>query len=136
MVAKDNKTIKAQKDLTGKKIGVSIGSTGAEVAHKIKDVQVKEFNSIVDAFMELKNGGVEAVINDKPVNEYYVLTSGKDFAQAVDADFEVEYLGIAVAKKNTALLERINRGLAAMKANGQYAEIYKKWFGKEPPKEK
>ena len=136
VVAKDNNSIKTQKDLTGKKLGVSIGSTGAEVAHKIKDVQVKEFNSIVDAFMELKNGGVDAVINDKPVNEYYVLTSGKNFAKAVDADFEVEYLGIAVAKKNTALLEQINHGLAAIKANGQYAEIYKKWFGKEPPKEK
>ena len=45
-------------------------------------------------------------------------------------------LGIAVAKKNTALLEKINHGLAAIKADGQYAEIYKKWFGKEPPKEK
>jgi glutamine transport system substrate-binding protein len=136
VVRKDNNNIHGTKDLNGKRIGVSIGSTGAEVAHKIPGAKIREFNTIVDAFLELKNDGVDAVINDKPVNEYYVLTKGKDFAKAVDGDFEVEYLGIAVAKKNTELLEKINKGLATIKSNGQYAEIYKKWFGKEPPKEK
>ena len=53
-----------------------------------------------------------------------------------DADFEVESLGIAVAKKNTELMNKIDHGLATIKSNGQYAQIYKKWFGKEPPKEK
>jgi glutamine transport system substrate-binding protein len=136
VVRKETQNIKGRKDLSGKRLGVSIGSTGAEVAHKIAGAQVREFNTIVDAFLELKNGGVDAVINDKPVNEYYVLTKGQDFAKTVDGDFEVEYLGIAVAKKNTALLDKINHGLAAIKADGQYGEIYKKWFGKEPPKEK
>ncbi len=136
LVAKNNNSIKLKKDLDGKKLGVSIGSTGAEVAHKLKNVTIREFNTIVDAFLELKNGGVDAVINDKPTNEYYVTTTGKDFAKAEDGDFEVEYLGIAVAKKNTALMEKINHGLATIKTNGQYGQIYKKWFGKEPPKEK
>jgi glutamine transport system substrate-binding protein len=136
LVNKNNNNIKLKKDLSGKKVGVSIGSTGAEVAHKLKNVEIKEFNTIVDAFLELKNGGVDAVINDKPTNEYYVTTSGKSFAKAVDGDFEVEYLGIAVSKKNSALMGKIDKGLAAIKANGQYAQIYKKWFGKEPPKDK
>ena len=42
---------------------------------------------------------------------------------------------IAVKKGNTELLNKINDGLAKIKANGKYAEIYKKWFGKEPPAE-
>ena len=33
------------------------------------------------------------------------------------------------------LLNKVNDGLAKIKANGKYAEIYKKWFGKEPPAE-
>ena len=32
-------------------------------------------------------------------------------------------------KGNTELLSKINDGLAKIKANGKYAEIYKKWFG-------
>ena len=136
VVNKNNTDIKTKKDLSGKKVGVTIGSTGAEVGHKIPGAKVRDFNTITDALLELKNGGVDAVINDRPVNEHYVLTTGKDFAKALDGDFEVEYLGIAVAKKNTAILEKINHGLAAIKSNGEYAKIYKKWFGKEPPKEK
>ena len=38
-------------------------------------------------------------------------------------------------KGNAELLGKINDGLAKIKANGKYAEIYKKWFGKEPPVE-
>ena len=41
-----------------------------------------------------------------------------------DTDFE-----------DTEVLNKINDGLAKIKANGKYAEIYKKWFGKEPPAE-
>ena len=33
------------------------------------------------------------------------------------------------------LVSKLNDGLAKIKANGKYAEIYKKWFGKEPPAE-
>ena len=107
----DNTTIHSFKDLEGKRIGVSIGSTGAEIASKIPNADVRQFNIIVDAFLELENKGVDVVINDAAP------------------------LGIAVKKGNTELLSKINDGLAKIKANGKYAEIYKKWFGKEPPVE-
>ncbi len=44
-----------------------------------------------------------------------------------------ENLGIAVKKGNTELLKRINSGLSAIKASGEFSKIYQKWFGKEPP---
>lgn len=135
VVGIDNNTIHSFKDLEGKRIGVSIGSTGAEVAHTIKDGQVREFNTIVDAFLELKNGGIDVVLNDTPVNQYYIDTKGKNSAKIVGEDYDVQPLGIAVKKGNTELLSKINKGLAKIKENGQYAVIYKKWFGVEPPKE-
>ena len=39
---------------------------------KIPNADVRQFNNIVDAFLELENKGVDVVINDTPVNEYYV----------------------------------------------------------------
>lgn len=131
----DNNDIKSFKDIEGKRIGVSIGSTGAEVAQKIPNAQIKQFNYIVDAFVELQNKGVDVVINDTPVNEYYVNTKGHGIAKVVGEDYEAAPLGIAVKKGNKELLNQINDGLAKIKANGQYREIYMKWFGKEPPKE-
>ena len=69
------------------------------------------------------------------LNEYYVNGKGKGIAKVTGEDYDAAPLGIAVKKGNTELLKNINDGLAKIKANGKYAEIYKKWFGKEPPVE-
>ena len=39
-----------------------------------------------------------------------------------------------VKKGNTKLLTQINDGLAKIKKDGEFAKIYHKWFGKQPPK--
>lgn len=135
VVQKENNAIHSYEDLAGKTIGVSIGSTGAEEAHKIANAKIREFNTIADAFLELQNGGVDVVINDTPVNEYYVLNKGAAFSKTLPVQLHEEDLGIAVKKNNQELCSKINDGLQAIKKSGEYTEIYKKWFGKEPPKE-
>ena len=57
-------------------------------------------------------------------------------AKVTGEDYDAAPLGIAVKKGNTELLKKINDGLGKIKANGEYAKIYKKWFDKEPPTEK
>lgn len=39
-----------------------------------------------------------------------------------------EYYAFLVRKGNQALLDKLNRGLAELKKNGEYDRIYKKWF--------
>lgn len=41
-------------------------------------------------------------------------------------------LAVDVKKGNTELLKRINRGLATIKQNGEFAKIFEKWFGRQP----
>lgn len=135
VVNTDNTNITSFKDLEGKRIGVSIGSTGAEIAGKIPNADVRQFNLIIDAFLELQNRGVDVVINDTSVNEFYVANKGRGIAKVVGEDYDAAPLGIAVKKGNTELLDKINSGLSKIKENGKYREIYKKWFGKEPPVE-
>ncbi|MBR1591190.1 MAG: basic amino acid ABC transporter substrate-binding protein [Acidaminococcaceae bacterium] len=134
VVKKDNNTIKTVKDLEGKRLGVSIGSTGEEAARKIPNAQVKVFNQLNEAFLEAKNNGVDAVINDIPTNEYYANTTGREDVKTVELALTQEDLGIAVKKGNKKLLTKIDSGLAKIKKNGEFTKIYKKWFGKEPPK--
>ncbi|SDF62388.1 basic amino acid ABC transporter substrate-binding protein [Sporolituus thermophilus] len=129
VVKADNNTIKSFKDLEGKRIAVQIGTTGAEEAKKIKDAKVREFNSASEAYMELKAGGVDAVVNDKPVNDYYLAQGGAKDAKTVGDILQAEEYGIATAKKNTELANKINQALDELKKNGEYDKIYQKWFG-------
>ena len=130
MVKKDNNTIKGMEDLKGKKIAVQIGTTGAMEAHKISKTEVVEFNTNTEAALELKNGGVDAVINDLPVVAYFLHQGGgSDYAKIVGKTVSAENYGIAVKKGNKKLAEEINKAIADLKKDGEYAEIYKKWFG-------
>nr|WP_277998992.1 basic amino acid ABC transporter substrate-binding protein [Moorella sulfitireducens] len=131
-VKADNNTIKGFDDLQGKKIAAQIGTTGAKEAKKIPGAKVTELDKVPDLFLELKNGGVDAVVNDLPVTAYYIQQGNQDVKIVGDVR-SAEYYGIAVPKGKTEVLQKINDGLKALKASGKYAEIYKKWFGQEPP---
>lgn len=132
VVKNDNTAIKSFKDLEGKRIAVQIGTTGGDEAKKIKDATVREFNSTSEAFLELKAGGVDAVVNDRPVNEYYLAQGGSKDAKAVGELLNAEEYGIAMSKKNKELTDKVNKAFEEIKKNGEYEKIYVKWFGKKP----
>lgn len=132
VVQSSNNTIHSFKDLEGKKIAVQIGTTSAEESRKIANTQVREFNSNSEAYMELKNGGVDAVVNDLPVNAYYLTKTGGKDAKLVGEVANSEDYGLATAKKNIELNDKINKALDELKKNGEYDKIYVKWFGKKP----
>ena len=135
LVKNENTTIKNFKDLEGKKIAVQIGTTSAEEARKIPGAVVREFNGVPETFMELKAGGVDAVVNDLPVNQYYLgqfEKKGDAFAKLATTELKnAEDYGIAVAKKNTELAGKVNKALETLKANGEYDKLHQKWFGKK-----
>ena len=117
LVRPDETNIKGINDLVGKRIGAQIGTTGATKASSVKGADVKQYN----------NKGVDAVINDQPVVAYYLVNGGK--GKMVGDIMEAEYYGIAAKKGNKALVKQVNEALAALKKNGEYDKIYKKWFG-------
>ncbi len=129
IVDKDNNEIKTFQDLKGKKVAVQIGTTSAAEMNKLGGVDVKEFNSSADTFMELRAKGVDAVVNDRPVNDYYILKSGETNVKALPELLTSEDYGIAMAKGNTELQQKINDALKKLHENGKYDEIFTKWFG-------
>lgn len=132
-VSKDNTSIKSAKDLKGKRIAVQIATTGADYAATIPGAKITTFDHVTEALMEIKNGGVDALVNDYPVSYYYIkLNGGKDF-KILEERINSEPYGIVVKKGNTKMLNLINEGLKKIKKNGEFAKIYKKWFDQEPP---
>ena len=129
VVNKDNEAVKSVNDLGNKGIAVQIGTTGAEKAAKVPGAKVKNFNTNAEVFLELKNKGVDAVIIDKPVAEYFLATGGgKDYAKIVGDTMEAESYGMSL-KKNSPLTKQINKALLDLKKNGEYDKLYTKWFG-------
>ena len=132
-VKMDNSQIQSIHDLTGKKIAAQIGTTGAMSARKVEGATVREFNASPETFMELKNNGVDAVVNDLPVVQYFIKTNGaKDF-KMVGEVLSAESYGIAMNLKNTELAAEVNKALAELKKSGEYDKIYEKWFGQKSP---
>ncbi|MFA5536240.1 MAG: basic amino acid ABC transporter substrate-binding protein [Bacillota bacterium] len=125
-VAEGNDSIKSVEDLKGKKVAAQIGTTGALKAQELMDgglvKEVTVYNTMDVVFMELQQGGVDAVINDLPVTEVYMKRNpGK--VKMVGEPFEEEEYAYAVKKGNSELLEKLNNGLEKVKASGKFDEL-------------
>ena len=132
IVQNNNNTVNRLRDLEGKRIAVLAGTNGADEAKKIKNAQIREFNNPAEVFSELKAGRVDAIVNDKSVNEYYISKVGSTDAKTVGKPLTAEYYGIAASIKNKKLTAEIDKALEEIKKNGEYEKIHVKWFGKKP----
>lgn len=123
-------------DLKKLKVGVQTGTTGDEAVTKQQgknSANIKRFESTPLALKELEAGGVDAVVADNGVVVNYVTNNpGAKFKTVSDKAFAPEQYGFAVKKGNTELLEKLNKGLADIKADGSYDKIYAKYFGAAP----
>lgn len=129
VVRSDEENIKTFSDLKGHKVAAQIGTTGAKMAKEMEGVTVSELNTPADCFMELKAGGVDAVVNDRPVNDYYINQAQATGVKTLADRLSAEDYGIAMAKDNTELQQKINAALKKLHDNGEYDKIYQKWFG-------
>lgn len=127
-------SITSPDDLAGKKVAVQVNTTGDLAVTEMMEngsvrvAEIRRFNNAPDAFLELMNGGVEAVVIDLGVaGEQFKATPG--IYQMAGEAFTVEEYGFGLRKGDTELLEKINTALATLRTNGKYDEIYQKYLG-------
>jgi polar amino acid transport system substrate-binding protein len=120
--------IKSKADLAGKKVGVQQGTTGEAYARENlpKDTQILAYPSDAELFPALQSKGVDAVLQDYPVNLGHTEDGKFDVVEKYETD---EHYGFAVKKNGgEELLKAVNSQLAELKDNGKYKEIYDKYF--------
>jgi len=124
-------------DLKDLRVGVQTGTTGDETVSKLQgknSTNIKRFESTPLALKELEAGGIDAVVADNGVVINYVANNAASrFRTVNDPAFVPEQYGIAVRKGNADLLAKVNRGLAAIRADGTYERIYAKYLGLAAP---
>ncbi len=68
--------VKEAAELEGKIVGVQVDTTGQFAVEEIAGVkEIKKYATILEAFMDMDAGRVEAVVNDDPVNAYIIATN-------------------------------------------------------------
>ncbi|WP_163536312.1 transporter substrate-binding domain-containing protein [Gracilibacillus sp. YIM 98692] len=123
--------IQSVDDLAGKKVGTRQGSTSQEYLQNNTDAEIEAFPAIVDAYMALKSGRLDAVLYDLPNVKYFIQQEGEGKLKTVGKLLEGQPYGIAFPK-DSDLVDDVNEALQTIKDNGTYDEIYKKWFGEAP----
>lgn len=143
IVAKGNpKNIKSADDLCGKTVSVQkatvqvdflSGSTASPggLDKKCKDagkpgVTVREFDDDPSAVQALIAGQSDAEMADFPVAAYSAQQSGGKL-EVVPNQIDPAPYGIAVRKTSKPLNDALTKAFAAIRANGKYDEILKKW---------
>ena len=137
MIAKysDRDDINSKEDLKGKIVGVQSGSSNYEtlvndpVSKEIKEI--RQYDSYVNAFLDLEAKRIDAVIVDEIVARYYISKENADFTLLEDKPITSQYLSVGLRKTDTELLNAIDKALDDMRADGKAAEISTKWFGKD-----
>ena len=127
-----NTKIKGIDDLTtDMKVGGQIGTTGGDMAQELfesgKIKEAKIYNGLDTAVMDLKNGTIDALINDLPVTKAYMDAQPGEIEIVGDV-LNAESYGFAVQKGNKELLGKINAGMQNLNDSGVFDEIYAKWL--------
>ena len=132
VVMPKGKKINSLADLKGLTVGSQIGITGVFVLQKANvGAKIKEYDDIGLAFEDLAAGRTDAVICDDPVAKYYA-NKRADFAGKFNVAYlhkDPEYYGFCLRKGDTELLERLNKAIASMQADGTEAKLKIKWMG-------
>ncbi|MBU2489445.1 MAG: basic amino acid ABC transporter substrate-binding protein [Proteobacteria bacterium] len=126
-------TVKSLEDLKGQKVGSQISTTGTFAIQAVPEIVSKTYDEVGLAMEDLFNGRLAAVVCDDPVAAQYALENERykgafKIAVVVESG-EVEFYGIAVKKGNAEVLDLVNAGIRAVKANGLEEELMKKWIG-------
>jgi polar amino acid transport system substrate-binding protein len=114
--------------LDGHSIGVQTGTTGATYAEENAPdgAEIVEFDEPAAMFLALQSGDVDALLQDLPVNAE---RAGQDDAFTLVGDLPTdEQYGFATAQGNDALIGAINAGIATLREDGRYDEIYSTYF--------
>lgn len=119
--------IQGPHDLKGKKVA-TIKEATSEHSLRNLGATIVTVKKIEQAYVKLKRREVDAVVFDRPILTYYALNEGSDWSELVGETFDKQKYGLALQNKSS-LREEINQAVLALRENGQYDELYKKWFG-------
>ena len=120
-------------DISGKRIGVQLGTTGDIYASDYENdgskTTVERYNKGFEAVQALTQDKIDAVVIDGEPAKVFVKEN--EGLKMLDEAFTEEDYAIAVAKGNDELLDKINTALGELKDSGELDKIVDKYITAE-----
>ena len=131
--------IKTADDLSGRIVGVQIGSAAAGIIKTFEDKlkaagkpgysDVKQYEHYPEAYQDLLNKRIDAVVNSKSTMLVVMKDAPGKFKMIGGVSDITAYFGMAFRKEDVAFQSFVNEQLAGMKKDGTLAKLQEKWFG-------
>lgn len=129
VIVTEDSDITCVDDLTGKTLGVQLGTTGDIYAGDVEGATVERYNKGFEAVQAMMTGKIDAVIIDQEPAKAFVAEN--EGIKILEETFTEEDYAMAIAKDNDELVEAVNEALATLKASGKLDEIVAKYIKAE-----
>lgn len=136
--ASDAGKIKSIEDMSGKIMGVKLGSAGATMAKELNETiaktkgkgfsEVKTYDDHPAAYLSLVQGSVDGVINTLATLSQVLKDAPGRYAIVRNVG-PIIWSGIAARKEDSELIGFVDKRLTEMKASGELWALQEKWFG-------
>jgi len=141
VAVKANSGIATLKDLNGKNVATTTGTTSVQLLRKNERAQGIDFKEVfgkdhAESFLLLESGRADAFVMDGQILAGNIATAKNpaDF-KIVGEPLSVEPIAIMFRKDDPAFKKLANDTIAAMVKSGDMAKLYDKWFVQPiPPK--
>lgn len=127
ILVKKGSSIKSLADLVGKTVAAKKGTTSVDLLQQHNIKNVKQYDQTSDMYNALESNSVDAVVFDNPSN--LVFATSHSNTEIVGGLLTGEYYGIAITNKKPELQTKINDGLKKIQDDGEYKQIFQKYFG-------
>ncbi len=134
MAVKANSGINSIKDLNGRNVATTTGTTSVQTLRKNERAQGIDFKEVygkdhADSFLLLESGRADAFIMDGSLLAGLIAKSKNpaDF-KIVGEVLSVEPIAIMIRKDDPAFKKTVDDSLKAMMKSGEIAKLYDKWL--------
>ncbi len=134
MAVKANSGIKSIKDLNGKTVATTTGTTSVQTLRKNERAGGIDFKEVMgkdhaDSFLLLESGRADAFVMDGSILAANIARSKnpKDF-EIVGEVLSVEPIACMLRKDDPKFVEAINNSIKRQIADGSLAKLYDRWF--------
>jgi polar amino acid transport system substrate-binding protein len=111
-------------------IAVKLGTTAAAAAKKfMPQAKLRMFDTEPQAYQELRNGNVHAVVGNAPRPAYEAVDYSETLFLPVKETFTKEPIGFAIRKGDPDSLAFFNSWITVMTLDGWLEERHNYWFG-------